>query len=76
MERNAGANISRRDRGLNDFMPNKKDCRTPKAEYLLQQFEYIVRGEMRLPDGDTAYGFVSEPTELQKDILEILEVPE
>jgi hypothetical protein len=30
---------------------------------------------MRLPDGD-AYGFVSELTELQRDILEILEVPD
>jgi hypothetical protein len=75
MERNARANISRRQRGLDDFMPNKKDYRTPRAEYLLQTFEYIVRGEMRLPDGD-AYGFVSELTELQRDILEILEVPD
>jgi hypothetical protein len=49
--------------------------RTPKAEYLLQKFEYIVSGEMRLPDGD-AYGFVSELTDLQKYILEILEVPD
>jgi len=75
IERNARANISSRERGLDDFMPNKKDYRTPRAEYLLQKFEYIVSGEMRLPDGD-AYGFISELTDLQKDILEILEVPD
>ena len=34
----------------------------------------IVRGQMSLPDGNT-YGFVSELTPLQQDILSILEVP-
>jgi transposase len=75
IERNARNSIAERDRGLDNFMPNKKDYRTPRAEYLLQKFEYVVRGEMLLPDGET-YGFVSELTELQKDILQILEVPE
>jgi len=55
-------------------MPNKKDYRTPKAEYLLQKFEHVVSGEMQLPDNKT-YGFVSELTELQQDILQILDVP-
>jgi len=75
MERNARTNICLRDRGLDNFMPNKTDYRTPKAEYLLQKFEYVVHGEMRLPDGNT-YGFVSKLTNTQRDILEVLGVPE
>jgi hypothetical protein len=74
IERNARASITSRDRGLDDFMPNKKDYRTPKTEYLLQKFEHVVSGEMQLPDNKT-YGFVSELTELQQDILQILDVP-
>ena len=75
IERAARRNIQLRDKGLDDFMPNKKDYRTPKAEYMLQKFEHVVCGNMRLPDGNN-YGFVSELTELQNDILAILDVPE
>ena len=75
IERAARKNIQARDKGLDDFMPNRKDYRTPKAEYLLQKFEHVVSGNMRLPDGEN-YGFVSELTELQSDILAILDVPE
>jgi transposase len=75
IERAARRNIQLRDKGLDDFMPNKKDYRTPKAEYMLQKFEHVVCGNMRLPDGNN-YGFVSELTELQSDILAILDVPE
>jgi transposase len=74
IERTARKEIDQRDKGLDGFMPNRKDYRTPRTEYLLKEFEYIVKGEMVLPDGQ-AYGFVSELTELQKDILSILEVP-
>jgi len=74
IERTARRNIEARNQGLDDFMPNKKDYRKPKAEYLLQKFEHIVSGTMRLPDGND-YGFVSELTPLQADILKILEVP-
>ena len=74
IERAARRNIQSRDKGLDDFMPNKKDYRTPKAEYMLQKFEHVVYGQMRLPDGND-YGFVSELTDLQSDILAILEVP-
>lgn len=56
------------------FTLNRKDVRNPKTEYLLKEFQYIVSGEIRLSSGDTHY-FVSELNELQKDILEILEVP-
>ena len=74
MERTARNNISSRNKGLDDFMPNKKDYRTPKAEYLLQKFEFVVTGRMPLADGKI-YGFVSELNDLQIDILDILEVP-
>ena len=73
IERTARETIQQRDKGLNDFMPNRKDVRNPKTEYLLCEFEYIVQGQMRLPDGNT-YGFVSELNPLQRDILEILQV--
>jgi transposase len=73
IERTARETIQQRDKGLNDFMPNRKDVRNPKTEYLLCEFEYIVQGQMRLPDGNT-YGFVSELNPLQQDILEILQV--
>ena len=75
IERAARKNIQARDQGLDNFMPNQNDYRTPKAEYLLQKFEHIVSGKIRLPDGND-YGFVSELTELQRDILTILDVPE
>ena len=55
-------------------MPNRKDVRNPRTEYLLAEFQYIVRGEMVLPDKQI-YGFVSELNDLQKDILSVLEVP-
>ena len=74
MERTARNNIRSRNKGLDDFMPNKKDYRTPKAEYLLQKFEHVVTGRMPLPDGKI-YGFVSELSNLQNDILDVLEVP-
>ena len=75
IERNARKNINQRDKGLDSFMPNKKDVRNPRTEYMFAEFENIVSGEMTLPDGKL-YGFVSELNTLQKDILCILEVPE
>jgi transposase len=74
IERTARINIQARDKGLDDFMPNCKDYRTPKAEYLLQKFEHVVSGSMRLANGKN-YGFVSELTDVQSDILAILDVP-
>ena len=74
IERAARKNISQRDKGLDNFMPNRKDVRNPKTEYLLAEFQDLVKGEIVLPDGST-YGFVSELNELQKDILLVLEVP-
>ncbi len=74
IERTARKNIQERDRGLDDFMPNRYDYRTPKAEYLLQKFEHVVSGSVPLPDGNE-YGFISELTKLQCDILSLLDVP-
>jgi hypothetical protein len=55
-------------------MPNRKDVRNPRSEYMLKEFEDIVQRKMQLPDGNS-YGFVSELNVLQKDILSILDVP-
>jgi transposase len=74
IERTARNNVRVRDKGLDEFMPNRRDVRNPRAEYMLKAFEYVVCGQMVLPDGKTC-GFVSELTPLQKDILEIMEVP-
>jgi transposase len=74
IERTARANIEDRDRGLDNFMPNKKDVRNPSTEYLLAEFQYIVSGKIPITGGEAA-GFVSELNPLQKNILNILEVP-
>jgi transposase len=74
IERTARQSIRQRDQGLDGFMPNRKDVRNPRTEYLLKAFEDIVRGQIPLPDGQT-YRFVSELNALQHDILSILEVP-
>lgn len=75
IERTARKNIDKRNRGLDNLMPNKRDVRNPRTEYLLREFQYVVKGDMVLPDGKP-YGFISKLTELQQDILSILEVPE
>ena len=74
IERTAMQNIDDRDRGLDGFMPNRKDVRNPRSEFMLKEFEDIVQGQMHLPDGNK-YGFVSEHNVLQKNILSILGVP-
>jgi transposase len=74
IERNARKNIRERDYGLDNFMPNRTDVRNPRSEYMLKEFEDIVKGELPMPDGNT-YGFVSELNALQRDILSVLEVP-
>jgi transposase len=74
IERTARNNISKRDQGLDNFMPNRADVRNPRSEYMLKEFEDIVKGQLPLPDGNT-YGFVSELNALQRDVLSVLEVP-
>ena len=58
----------------NGVMPNRKDVRNPRSEYLLKGFEDVVSGCLPLADGQT-YCFISELTPLQREILSILEVP-
>ena len=74
IERTARTNIERRNKGLDHFRPNRPDVRNPTAEYLLKAFEYVVKGTITLPDG-TRCPCISELTDLQKDILGLLEVP-
>jgi len=66
--------IANRDRGLDGFMPNRKDVRNPRSEFMLKVFEDIVQGVIQLPDGKND-GFVSDLNDHQKDILSILNVP-
>lgn len=73
MERTARRNIDKRDRGLDQLMPNRNDVRNPKTESLLAAFKYVVHGQVLLHDG-TGHGFISQLTASQKDILTILEV--
>lgn len=75
IERTARKNIDQRDKGLDNFAPNRKDVRNPTTENLLVAFQYVVSGEFVDADGDV-HGFVSKLTELQRDILALLEVPE
>ena len=74
IERAARKNIRYRDRGLDGFMPNQKDVRNPRDEYLLRVYQYIVMGLVPMPDGST-HGFVSKLEPLQRDILKVLAVP-
>lgn len=74
IERTARKNIHERDRGLDGFMPNRKDVRNPRSEYLLKEFEDVVSGCLPLADGQN-YCFISELTPLQREILSMLEVP-
>jgi transposase len=74
IERTARNNIAKRGRGLDNFMPNRRDVRNPRTEYLLTAFQYVVQGRILLDDGGV-HGFVSELTPTQKDIIDILQVP-
>lgn len=74
MERTVRKNIADRDRGLDHFRPNRKDGRNPTAEAILKEFQYLAVGTVTLPDG-SSWNFVSELTALQRDLLELLEIP-
>ena len=73
IERTARANIKKEDKGLDNFMPNKKYVRNPSIEYMLAEFQFVVRGKVPMPGGEVP-GFVSELNPLQKNILKILEI--
>ena len=74
IERTARKNITKRDKVLDNFRPNRKNVRNPKSEYLLKEFQYVVLGKILLQNANIHY-FVSELNDLQNQILEILEVP-
>jgi hypothetical protein len=64
-----------RDKGLDNFMPNRKNVKNPTTENLLTEFKDIVKGIIELPSGEI-FGFVSKLTDIQKDILSVLGIPE
>jgi transposase len=74
IERTARTNIARRNKGLDHFRPNRQDVRNPTAECLLREFQYLVKGTMTFSNG-TCYTFISELTPVQKEIVELLEIP-
>ncbi|MCP3921991.1 MAG: IS1634 family transposase [Desulfobacterales bacterium] len=74
IERTARKNIEQRDKGLDNFRPNRKDVRNPKAEYLLGEFQYIAAVLILMNDG-TRLKSISALNVLQKDILAVLDVP-
>lgn len=74
IERTCRKNIAERDKGLDDFMPNRQDVRNPTCKNILMAFQYVVCGVVFFSNGQN-YGFVSELTDLQKDILSLLDVP-
>jgi transposase len=74
IERTARSNIERRDKGLDNFRPNRHDVRNPTAEYLLKEFQYIVKVSITLPD-NSHHIVISDLTEVQQDILNLLDVP-
>ena len=74
MERTVKKNIVTRDRGLEQLLPNRQDVRNPTAEVILKEFQYLAVGTVTLPDR-TSWNFVSELTALQRELLELLEVP-
>jgi transposase len=75
IERGARQAIKARDKGLDNFMPNRKNVTNPTTENLLAEFKDIVKGIIELPSGQ-AYGFVSKLTDIQKDILAVLGIPQ
>jgi hypothetical protein len=75
IERSAREKIKARDKGLDNFMPNRKNVKNPTTENLLAEFKDIVKGIIELPSGET-FGFVSKLTDIQKDILAVLGIPQ
>jgi transposase len=75
IERSAREKIKARDKGLDNFMPNRKNVKNPTTENLLAEFKDIVKGIIELPSGES-FGFISKLTDIQKDILSVLGIPQ
>ncbi|RPI66454.1 MAG: hypothetical protein EHM38_10110 [Geobacteraceae bacterium] len=63
------------DKGLDNFLLSRKNVKNPTTETLLAEFRDIVKGIIALPSGET-FGFVSELTDIPKDILAVLGIPQ
>ena len=74
MERTVRQKIAARERGLDRFLPNRNDVRNPTAEAILNAFQYLSIGTVTVPDGPS-WNFVSELSALQRELLELLDVP-
>jgi transposase len=75
IERSAREKIKVRDKGLDNFLPNRNNVKNPTTENLLAEFKDVVKGIIELPSGET-FGFVSKLTDIQKDILTVLGIPQ
>jgi len=75
IERSAREKIKARDKGLDNFLPNRNNVKNPTTENLLAEFKDVVKGIVELPSGET-FGFVSKLTDIQKDILTVLGIPQ
>ena len=75
IERSAREKIKARDKGLDNFLPNRNNVKNPTTENLLAEFKDVVKGIIELPSGET-FGFVSKLTDIQKDILAVLGIPQ
>lgn len=75
IERSAREKIKARDKGLNNFLPNRNNVKNPTTENLLAEFKDVVKGIIELPSGET-FGFVSKLTDIQNDILAVLGIPQ
>jgi hypothetical protein len=63
--------IKTRNKGLDNFMPSRKNVKNPTTENLLAEFKDVIE----LPSGEK-FGFVSKLKNIQKDILEVLGIHE
>ena len=75
IERSAREKIKARDKGLDNFLPNRNNVKNPTTENLLAEFKDVVKGIIELPSGEK-FGFVSKLTDIQKDILAVLGIPQ
>jgi len=75
IERSAREKIKARDKGLDNFLPNRNNVKNPTTENLLAEFKDVVKGIIELPSGEI-FGFVSKLTDIQKDILAVLGIPQ
>jgi len=75
IERSAREKIKARDKGLDNFLPNRNNVKNPTTENLLTEFKDVVKGIIELPSGEK-FGFVSKLTDIQEDILTVLGIPQ